>query len=101
MPEALQIVCPHCDMSNRISRSAPRWGAAELQSACQSACEHSIAIHFGLLDMAAEGYEAPVNELAARPPVGTPGTCVGSRQAFSLPVVCVTARQSAIAFMPL
>jgi L-ascorbate metabolism protein UlaG (beta-lactamase superfamily) len=27
--------------------------------------EHSIAIHFGLLDMAAESYEAPVNELAA------------------------------------
>ena len=60
MPEALQIVCPHCDMINRISRGASRWGAAELQGACgflsgQSACEHSIAIHFGLLDMAAEG----------------------------------------------
>jgi len=27
--------------------------------------EHSIAIHFGLLDMAAESYEAPVRELAA------------------------------------
>ena len=27
--------------------------------------EHSIAIHFGLLDMAAESYEAPVTELAA------------------------------------
>jgi L-ascorbate metabolism protein UlaG (beta-lactamase superfamily) len=27
--------------------------------------EHSIAIHFGLLDMAAESYEAPANELAA------------------------------------
>jgi hypothetical protein len=27
--------------------------------------EHSMAIHFGLLDMAAESYEAPVNELAA------------------------------------
>jgi L-ascorbate metabolism protein UlaG (beta-lactamase superfamily) len=27
--------------------------------------EHSIAIHFGLLDMAAESYEAPVKELAA------------------------------------
>ena len=26
--------------------------------------EHSIAIHFGLLDMAAESYEAPVNDLA-------------------------------------
>jgi hypothetical protein len=43
MPEALQIVCPHCDMINRISRSAPRWGDAELQGACgfwsgQSAC---------------------------------------------------------------
>jgi L-ascorbate metabolism protein UlaG (beta-lactamase superfamily) len=27
--------------------------------------EHSIAIHFGLLDMAGESYEAPVNDLAA------------------------------------
>ena len=27
--------------------------------------EHSIAIHFGLLDMAAESYEAPVRDLAA------------------------------------
>jgi len=27
--------------------------------------EHSIAIHFGLLDMAAESYEAPLNELGA------------------------------------
>jgi L-ascorbate metabolism protein UlaG (beta-lactamase superfamily) len=26
--------------------------------------EHSLAIHFGLLDLAAESYEAPVNELA-------------------------------------
>lgn len=26
--------------------------------------EHSIAIHFGLLDLAAEGYDAPVNDLA-------------------------------------
>ena len=48
MPEALQIVCPHCDMINRISRSAPRWGAAELQGACgfwsgQSACERPVA----------------------------------------------------------
>ena len=27
--------------------------------------EHSIAIHFGLLDMAADSYEAPVKELTA------------------------------------
>jgi hypothetical protein len=26
--------------------------------------EHSIAIHFGLIDNAAEGYTAPVNDLA-------------------------------------
>jgi len=29
MPEAVQFVCPHCDMINRISRSAPRWRAAD------------------------------------------------------------------------
>ena len=27
--------------------------------------EHSIAIHFGLLDLAGESYEAPVDALAA------------------------------------
>jgi N-acyl-phosphatidylethanolamine-hydrolysing phospholipase D len=27
--------------------------------------EHTITIRFGLLDMAAESYEAPVNDLAA------------------------------------
>jgi hypothetical protein len=27
--------------------------------------QHSIAIHFSLLDMAGEGYEAPGNDLAA------------------------------------
>jgi len=26
--------------------------------------EHSIAIHFGLIDIAGEGYEAPVDDLA-------------------------------------
>jgi hypothetical protein len=26
--------------------------------------EHSIAIHFGLIDIAGEGYEAPVEDLA-------------------------------------